>query len=55
MVTLLDEVIAKHFQVKFGDFQNFQHFKSEQYISFCKKDSSDQKEVVVTHFPEMRG
>lgn len=54
MVTLLDEVIAKHFQVGLGIFRIFNILKGTIHFLFARRTVLT-KEVVVTHFPEMRG
>lgn len=53
MVTLLDEVIAKHFQVGLGIFRIFNIVKGTIHFLFARRTFLT-KEVVVTHFPEMR-
>lgn len=54
MVTLLDEVIAKHFQVGLGIFRIFNILKGTIHFLFARRTVLT-KEVVVTHFPEIRG
>ena len=53
MVTLLDEVIAKHFQVGLGIFRIFNILKGTIHFLFARRTFLT-KEVVVSHFPEMR-
>ena len=53
MVTLLDEVIAKHFQVGLGIFRIFNILKGTIHFLFARRTFLT-KEVVVSHFLEMR-
>lgn len=53
MVTLLDKVIAKHFQVGLGIFRIFNILKGTIHFLFARRTLLT-KEVVVTSFPEMR-